>query len=1097
MRKRSNPIIEHHKEKTKVTGRKRIPKSAVIAVLLISVFALTLFFNFYFNYTSGVGLNPDGTTMQTKYLLSGPDPYYNMRTVRWTLQQGHYPWGLVDPLLEYPMNIVRDSGSGVRPPLMNMMAIAFHFPLTAVMPEMDAVGFSMQFLPALFGALLIFPVYYFGKELLNWKAGLVAALFIALIPVHLASGHGSAFTLFDHDALILLLFGLIYLFYIRSIKAKSNSIGILYALLSGTMIGAMIMLWVEARYTYMVLIVFFIIQAIINIFLKKPDVRFARNTAIALGFGFVVASPMLFIGWGFVFRFDISLIATGIAIFFAIYYLIIKRFRLPWILSIPILFGLIGVGAATVYFMPQSNLFSGLGDVYRMLFGNGIYGSQTALTIAEARTYDMSRWVMSFGPTFYLIALLCGLPYIFYKWVRTKRYDVFFVMIWFVITTWLNTIAGRFINDYVPSVALLAGIVAYLVLEKVNVGRMIKSIRDVGGGFHGLRKGIKIYHVLASLFVVFMLILPNAFTALDAAIPAIEAQKFGRTDTAFGLSTYKELYWTHALAWLADQDTNISDMAKRPGFISWWDYGFQEVAVGDHPTVADNYQRGVQGAANFQTAPSEKDAIAVLAILLLRADVYKGSFSNETDQLLHTYLPDTNETIFDNQTKTNVTVFHHPANDLENIVYDPVHFAPSYGKQIGNYKLSDMNALYQDSVAVLNNLSDEQIVLVYQALQEITGYSIRYYGTEGYDMDIFNVFSFLSQKGTFGYSSNEDQYFELVYTDKDGREYTVSDMKNITQADYQAYSPFNPKQTVKDAYYQTMVVRSYMGTKDAFVPGYGLKHFIPEYISPYPYPGTSHPAVIISKYYPGGLINGTVLLGGMALPGVTIIFMDKNQIPHDIIYSDTGKYSLISLPGNFSLRYYLGQDLLKETNYNGTSAISEQEADREVPYTRTIDESIEFASINGHLANGTKDMIIGFNNNYYNMEEQMVHIDADGNYSAINILPSEYTVTVYEKNRTIQSETFFIAPGNQTHNISVTMGVVYGYVNKSLSNMTLKYTRGNLDYNATTRYFETPPLNVGIYPIGVHENESSTIPTYNLTMVVAPGAKEFDINATP
>jgi dolichyl-diphosphooligosaccharide--protein glycosyltransferase len=1101
MRKRSNPIkdIPHHKPQVEPVKKWKIPKGrATVAILLVSIFALVLLFNFYFNYTSGVGINLDGTTMQTKYLLSGPDPYYNLRTIRWTIESGHYPWANPDKLLEYPINIVRNAGSGARPPLMNMMAVVFHLPLTAVMPETDALGLSIQFLPALFGALLVIPVYYLGKGFFNWKVGLIAAFFIPLIPVHLASGHGSAFTLFDHDALVLLLFALIYLFYIRSIKAKSNTVGILYSLLTGVVIAAMIMLWVEARYTYAVLMLFFVIQVLVNMFLKKHDMKFIRNTIISWSFGYLLAFPMLFIGWGYVYRIDTMVVLIGIAVALGLYCLTIKKLNMPWIISIPLFIGLGAFGAAVIHFAPHTTFTAGLGDINNMIFGNGLYGSQTALTIAEAKSFDMSRWIMSFGPSLFLIAAICGLPYVLYKWIRTKRYDFLFIAVWFIVTSWLNTVAGRFINDYVPLVAILSGFVVYMVIEKIDYKKMVKTIHNAGGGFHGIRKGVHVYHVFGVLFVAFLIIMPNAYMALDAAIPVNDLEKFGKADSVFGLSTYKEMYWTLALSWLANQDMQINDFIKRPGFISWWDYGFQEVAIGDHPTVADNYQRGIECAANFQTAGSEKEAIADLIVLLLRADAFNGKFSNATDALLQTYLPNTNETQWDNETKTNVTITHHPANDLENIIYDPEHFAPSFNKQVGGFKITAMNALYQDSIAILNStLDDERMVQLYEAVQKLTGFSVRYYGTEGYDMEIFNVFTFLANKGTFGYSTMDDPYFQLTYTDAYNATYTYEQLQNLSQDEQQARAPFTPHQITKDKYYETMIVRAYRGTKDVFVPGYLLKHFMAEYISPYPYPGTRNPAVIILKYYPGGCINGSVTIGSTPFPGITVSFVDKNDIPHDMYYANSGTYSLVSLPGNFTLRYYLGTHVLKEISYNGTDAISEAEADRAVSYTREINASIDYGNVMGHIAG---NMSLGFTNNYFDLGgEQSVQVDSNGNYSVQYLLPSEYTIAVYSNGYSIQTENFFVAPGNQTHNISINQGMLYGYVDESIGNKTLKFEMNGglyrISFNETTRHYETPLLPIGVYPLGIYVNETAAVPVYNLTMNVSPGAKEFDIHA--
>lgn len=124
-----------------------------------------------------------------------------MRLVETTVQTGRFPYyASNDPLLAYPIG-----NSGGRAPLLVMSAIGFSKLLTPFMSEADAVGYAMQFVPALFGALLVFPVYFIGKTLFGKKAGLVAALLIALIPIHLSSGHGSAYALFDHDSFNLLL----------------------------------------------------------------------------------------------------------------------------------------------------------------------------------------------------------------------------------------------------------------------------------------------------------------------------------------------------------------------------------------------------------------------------------------------------------------------------------------------------------------------------------------------------------------------------------------------------------------------------------------------------------------------------------------------------------------------------------------------------------------------------------------------------------------------------------------------------------------------------------------------------------------------------
>ena len=84
----------------------------------------------------------------------------------------------------------------------------------------------------------------------------------------------------------------------------------------------------------------------------------------------------------------------------------------------------------------------------------------------------------------------------------------------FLISLWLTSIAGRFLNDMVPLVALLAGwIIISVVTPKIDYRQMVRNIRGAGGGLHGLRRGIKLLHVVGIVFIVVLLILPSGLVS--------------------------------------------------------------------------------------------------------------------------------------------------------------------------------------------------------------------------------------------------------------------------------------------------------------------------------------------------------------------------------------------------------------------------------------------------------------------------------------------------------------------------------------------------------------------------------------------------------
>jgi len=1095
MRKRAQmrtPIAEPIRE-SKIVKQKektiRFKKNWLIGVSLIIIFFLVLVLNSYFNIISGVAINPEGETLNDTFYLSGPDPYYNMRLVNVTLETGYYPYyGDNDPILNYPIG-----RSGSRPPLLNMVALGFSRLLLPFMSESNAVGYSMQFVPALFGALIIFPVYFIGKTLFGKKEGLIAALLISIIPIHLGSGHGSAYGLFDHDSFNLLIFFLIFLFLIKSTTDKDPRRSILYALLSGTAVAALTLTWVEARFIYTVIAGYAIVQMLFDILTSKTDWRFVRSMVIILFTGYLVSLPVLATRYT-EFRFDLSLfLCIGVALFGAIYILLEKK-KTPWIISIPAIFSLAGVVLAFLYFLKdlvaKFPFLGPLNGIREIIFGTGIYGNKVDLTIAEAGTYNISRSVMSYGPVIYWLAW-AGLVFLIYRYYKEKgRRDYFFFIVLFLIDIWLASTAGRFLNDMVPLIAILSGFIIWFVVDKIDFKQMIRNIRNAGGGFRGIRRGIKVFHILGILFVSFLIILPNAFLALDAAVPSavtkngtsnMKIDYFGEEHSgAFGSSSYKEQYWVDALAWLSRQDIDIEDPTQRPAFISWWDYGFYESAVGGHPTVADNFQDGIPPAANFHTAKSEKEGVAVLIIRLLEGNLKDNeeSFSQDVIKILQKHLGENNT--------NNITYW------MENPFLSPSYNAPigeEYDEELSQTLLVGeqyfQNAYIHDITEIINNtLDDEGTTWLYHDIQEATGYSIRYYGVEGYDSSIFNIFAFLGDKslvlhalrsggGTRFYNA-EDDFIQVKYVgysiNVDGTrgadgEWSANELNEMSN-DERARIVITDTTTVrKPDYFETMFYRTYVGSipeelenQIAQLPCWDMRHFHAEYISELPYYGSGRSAVVIAKYYEGAKINGSVHFMGAPIQAQTVIRKEislyGNQFltDHDKIETQNGEFSLIAPAGNVTLEFRRNTELginafvMKSVTFNSTidselAPITDDEAMRinGTNYERTVNITIEPANIDGYVYTNID------NNTDYNVSideplsnakvtfyEILEFLDEGANigstielttnetgyFNTSGLLPGIYLVRAELDDFTIHENYVFIYSGNNSYNIS-------------------------------------------------------------------------------
>lgn len=1130
--------------------RFRVKKNWWIGVTLIAIFFLVLFMNSYFNIVSNVNINPDGTHLTDTFYLSGPDPYYNMRLVNTTVQTGRFPYySSSDPLLAYPFG-----HSGGRPPLLVMSAISFSKLLTPFMSEADAIGYSMQFVPALFGALLIFPIYFIGKILFGKKAGLVAALLIAFIPIHISSGHGSAYALFDHDSFNLLLYFLTFLFLIKSIKEKDRIRSILYALLGGVSLAALSMVWVDAMFLYTVIAIYVVIQLFFDIFTKKIEERFVLNMFLLLITGVLVSLPVTAARGELV---SLPLyIAVGVLAFGGLC-ILFKRRQIPWILSVPSI-GIIGgvalLALYIIYHLPsKASILEPIATLagYIPFIGTGIYGTKVSLTIAEAGTYNMSRTVMSFGPALYWLAW-AGFVFLIYQYVKQKgRRDYLMILSLFVVDIYLTSTAGRFLNDMVPLIALLSGWIIWFLISKIDYKQMARNIRNAGGGFRGIRKGVRIYHIFGVLFIALLILIPNGYLALDAAVPSAASKNgtsnlkydfFGQNhSSAFGSSTYKEQYWVAAYAWLNKQDTTITNPAKRPGYISWWDYGFYEVAVGGHPTVADNFQDGIPPAANFHTAKSEKEGVAVWIVRLLegnRKDNNGVAFSDSVITALQKYLGNNNTTKITSWMLT-------PA------------LSPSQNKPIGaeyDQNLSKMlqvgaqypeNAYYHDIEQFLNNtLTDEQITWLYHDIQQATGYSIRYYGVEGYDEQIFNIFAFLGDKSniltalrTTGkqFYDPEDDFIQVVYTgytvNTDGSQgadgqWTAKELNTMPQAQRNRVAITGTSTTYKKDYFNTMFYRTYVGTPtqqdsngnyqipSQQIPCYAMKHFIPAYISPYPYYGQGRSAVVIAKYYEGAFFNGSISCNNTPLPFVTVAVLDEYGFPHDYMATDeNGSFSLLAPGGNITLLFTYANDVfLKNIKFNSTSNIlyapvTDAEAMRlnGSKYSRFFSINVNLSNLEGFVYQDNNNnnsyeptidtplsgITIELSDYYFGRSVPSVTTDAQGHYIFRNLYPSKYNLSAVEGNYTLLNrQGINIEPGNNTRNISKpklsgVKGVVYQDINGDK-----KYTAGEeeSDVRILLTYTKLNDAQLSVANVTTGASGSYAFPS------LIPG--EYTLNAT-
>ncbi|HVQ01298.1 MAG TPA: hypothetical protein VMT57_07270, partial [Candidatus Thermoplasmatota archaeon] len=333
--------------------------------------------------------------------------------------------------------------------------------------------------------------------------------------------------------------------------------------------------------------------------------------------------------------------------------------------------------------------------------------------------------------------------------------------------------------------------------------------------------------------------------------------------------------------------------------------------------------------------------------------------------------------------------------------------SPSYNAPIGQQYDSSLssilrvgtqypaNAYYHDITRLLNaSLTDEQITWLYHDIQKETGYSIRYYGVEGYDEQIFNIFAFLADSSNVltalrtpgkKFHNPEDDYIQIKYSgysvNTDGTHgangtWTADELNSMEPATRARIAVTGYDTVLKADYFKTMFYKAYIGypaqqdaqgnyqTPQQQVPCYNLKHFAPAYVSPYPYYSSQKSAVIISKYYEDAFFNGTIKIGGEPLQYVYAVIVDQYGISHDANFTDVnGTFRLLVPGGNMTLICsYANEVLLKNIHFNSTTnplyaPITDDEAMR-MPgsnYTRQFNISVNFSTLQGYVYRDTNN----------------------------------------------------------------------------------------------------------------------------------------------
>jgi len=1047
----------------------------------------------------------------------GSDSYYHSRVMQYIIATHQ---NLVfDPLLNFPVGAINP-----REPLFDWMNAVLGLVFAPFFGGNAATAgaWSLDLQAPLWAALSVFPIYLIGREVADRRTGLIAAM---IYPFLSGSIDSSIFGYANYLSFYTFIILITVYSYIRTVKAvgsrrwvqdyrhprqylpalraflRTERSAVKWAVFSGVCLGTLALSWQGYTYAVVVIVISLVAAMVIERVRRVDSFGLYVATAIVGLIGFPMAMPYYLVQRQFTTWFDLPLLLFFGALALLLPFLLVRD--VPWVFSVPLLVGVVAGGVGLLYVVNPT-------DYTTLVTGQG-YFVKTLIysTVAEAQAPSIDQLVLAYGVITFFLAFV-GLAIFGYLLVRGrfKRYHIVF-LVFALLSLYLPVSAAKFFLVATPIFALLPAEAIRRALDIAGYGQLRRtaaSLADRRSQFSAFRKAFKPRHVLVMALVV-AVVLPNVWVAIDAGIPGNTKLQYGSqvgsslpswiqlntTDPAsyyFGavggdLDTPNQ-YDSAAYDWLAQQDTNLPPQ-ERPAFVSWWDYGFQAIDQGDHPSVADNFQHGIDPAGQFLLAQNESLAIGVLTTTILQAE------QRATGQ---PYLPASLNRILA-QDGLNLTRLH---NYLSNTSYDyslVVHHPEVY-LPVNPSTLTDDNAMYLAMEYFLaSSLPLNGVAKVYDDVQAYTGWSIRYamadsrlFPFSGSDTGIFYAPADLTGR-VIDRAGAPASFYNLTVLGSDGNYYPygVPLPAGVTQVGGPVINYFAP-------FYDSMIYRTYIGyngtdvgqspgipglTMNATIePGWMLQHFEVVYKTAYlctqpNYAGVCNaanvPAAVaeapringsadtraysyfsggesILEYYPGQTLLGNVeLANGAPAGGVRVTVTDGWGIPHDtVLTAPDGSFSLVLPPGNDTVNITMGAvdaltqqggNLLKSVKIVVPNAVGLSfEAPSLVQTFKlgsgTVDGYLYWENVNSTTYNPSTDTLIpGAQVVLWgpNLTRQSAVTDASGSFDLTNVAPGVYNDAVLLDGRNYTQTAVTVVPGGTANaTAGIPSGIVTGTV---------------------------------------------------------------------
>ncbi|MFC1921361.1 oligosaccharyl transferase, archaeosortase A system-associated [Chloroflexota bacterium] len=591
---------------------------------------------------------------------SSADAYYNMRQVD-NLAYNYPDYTDADPYFIYPRE--NFGQTGVR--FFSWLLATVSWIVGLGSPTQRIIDVVAVYMPALFGALMVIPVYIIGKELFNRWVGLFSAGLIAILPGEFLGRSILGFT--DYHIAEVLFTTVTMMFLIMAIKRASQrhivfshirrpdwSVirkPLIYSLLAGLFLGLYIATWAGALLFVFIIFLFFIIQFIVD-HLRKRSTEYLCFVSTPLFLFALIMSLLISSGRLYYASLLVALIAPvvlcGVSWLFG--RKAIKQVYYP--LTI---FGLGLTGLGLLYLVSPSlvstmlNSFTNfipqgahtttiemqplISSMHTAQYGSPfaiVYGNYPGLIPIEPNQTGISFLnILSFMTTsfFYAMVSLCLLIYIV---VKRGENGKTLIVIWSLIILASNLLQRRFGYYFSVNIALLVGYLSWRVLEwsgfrEAAEGSEERAVKENTGKRVRRKKNdstAAIRHAIMAITAIVVMVVVYPWN-IEIAVGSAKAVRYAPSDA-----------WVGSLEWMKDNTpepfgspdsyyeifevTPPGESFEYPesayGVLAWWDYGYWITRTGHRLPIANPSQdpRVLKNEALFFTSQQEELADEII-----------------------------------------------------------------------------------------------------------------------------------------------------------------------------------------------------------------------------------------------------------------------------------------------------------------------------------------------------------------------------------------------------------------------------------------------------------------------------------------------------